>query len=162
MMVSARMTTSSQTLLCILVWIQSKDRNLENEVTVLSLLETYFPNTPVYVALGNHESMPVNMFPSASAQGTDVSVEWLYDGIANMSWANSLTQEERDLFRQNGFYSTLITEGLRLISLNTNFCQSENFYLFLDFSDPADMLAWLVQELFAAEQAGHSLSFNSF
>ena len=125
-------------------------------MAVLSLLESYFPDTPVYVALGNHESMPVNMFPSASAQGTDVSVEWLYDGIANMSWANSLTQEERDLFRQNGFYSTLVTEGLRLISLNTNFCQGENFYLFLDFSDPADMLAWLVQELFAAEQAGNT------
>ena len=31
------------------IWIQSKDRNLDNEVTVLSLLASYFPDTPVYL-----------------------------------------------------------------------------------------------------------------
>lgn len=39
------------------VWIQSKDRNLENEVTVLMLLESMFPNTPVYV--GMYPNLPM-------------------------------------------------------------------------------------------------------
>ena len=34
------------------VWKQSKDRNLENELTVLDLIETHFPSVPVY--LGNN------------------------------------------------------------------------------------------------------------
>ena len=31
------------------VWIQSTDRNLENEVTVLNLIQSYFPDTPTYL-----------------------------------------------------------------------------------------------------------------
>ena len=106
--------------------------------------------------------MPVNMFPTDSAHGSEVSVEWLYDNIANMSWAGNLEEAERQMFRQNGFYSTLVQPGLRLVSLNTNFCQGENFYLFMGFNDPANMLSWLTQQLLAAEQAGdhfnHALS----
>ena len=35
------------------IWIQSKDRNLENEVTVLNLVQSYFPETPVYLGLSH-------------------------------------------------------------------------------------------------------------
>ena len=94
------------------------------------------------------------MFPTDSALASNVSGEWLYSGIADLGWADSLEPEARDLFRQNGFYSSLVRPGFRIISLNTNFCQGENFFLFLDFSDPADQLAWLAEELLKAELAG--------
>jgi len=139
------------------VWIQSKDRNLENEVTVLNLLQSYFPQTPIYLSMGNHEGFPVNMFPTAEAQGTNVSVEWLYDNVADMEWANSLNIEDRDMFRQNGFYTTLLQPGLRLVSLNTNFCHGENFFMFLDFSDPAEQLSWLIQVLLKSELEGEKV-----
>ena len=100
------------------------------------------------------------MFPTDSAMGSNVSGEWLYDGIAGLGWADSLEPEARDLFRQNGFYSSLVRPGLRIISLNTNFCQGENFFLFLDFSDPADQLAWLTETLWNAELAGSSILSN--
>ena len=61
------------------------------------------------------------MFPTDSAMGSNVSGEWLYDGIAGLGWADSLEPEARDLFRQNGFYSSLVRPGLRIISLNTNY-----------------------------------------
>ena len=99
------------------------------------------------------------MFPTDSALASNVSGEWLYSGIADLDWADSLEPEARDLFRQNGFYSSLVRPGFRIISLNTNFCQGENFFLFLDFSDPADQLAWLAEELLKAELAG-SWSFT--
>ena len=35
------------------VWKQSKDRNLENELTVLDLIDSNFPGVPVY--LGNNQ-----------------------------------------------------------------------------------------------------------
>ena len=36
------------------VWIQSKDKNLENERTVLDLLATSFPGVPVYLGMIEH------------------------------------------------------------------------------------------------------------
>ena len=33
------------------VWKQSKDRNLENELTVLDLIDTHFPGVPVYLGI---------------------------------------------------------------------------------------------------------------
>ena len=59
----------------------------------------------------------MNMFPTAEAQGTNVSVEWLYDNVADMEWANSLNIEDRDMFRQNGFYTTLLQPGKLYISV---------------------------------------------
>ena len=50
-------------------------------------------------ALGNHESFPVNMFPTHTELGTAVSGDWLYSGIADLAWADWLQPEERDLFR---------------------------------------------------------------
>ena len=123
-------------------------------------------------ALGNHESFPVNMFPTHTELGTAVSGDWLYSGIADLAWADWLQPEERDLFRwsdeammmvvmvvmmmlrRDGYYSTLARPGLRLVVLNTNFCHGENFFLFLDFSDPADQLAWLAATLLQSEAAG--------
>ena len=59
----------------------------------------------------------MNMFPTAEAQGTNVSVEWLYDNVADMEWASSLNIDERDMFRQNGFYTTLLQPGKLYISV---------------------------------------------
>ena len=64
-------------------------------------------------ALGNHEGFPVNMFPPSDHHGTNVSVEWLYDNVADLAWAETLDTGARDMFRQNGFYTTLIQPGLR-------------------------------------------------
>ena len=58
------------------------------------------------------------------------------------------------MLRRDGYYSTLARPGLRLVVLNTNFCHGENFFLFLDFSDPADQLAWLAATLLRSEAAG--------
>ena len=33
------------------IWIQSKDRNLENELTVLDMIDSHFPGVPVYLGI---------------------------------------------------------------------------------------------------------------
>lgn len=57
-------------------------------------------------------------------------------------------------FRIGGFYALSPSPGLRLISLNMNFCSRENFWLLINSTDPAGQLQWLVAELQAAEDRG--------
>lgn len=57
-------------------------------------------------------------------------------------------------FRIGGFYALSPRPGLRLISLNMNFCSRENFWLLINSTDPAGQLQWLVGELQAAEDRG--------
>ena len=56
--------------------------------------------------------------------------------------------------RIGGFYALSPRPGLRLISLNMNFCSRENFWLLINSTDPAGQLQWLVGELQAAEDRG--------
>ena len=97
------------------------------------------------------------MFPTDGEEDSPVSGSWLYNGVADLSWGQHVSQEDLQTFRRNGFYSTLVKPGLRIISLNTNFCTGENFFLLLGFNDPAGQLAWLAQELFRAEEAGEKV-----
>lgn len=57
-------------------------------------------------------------------------------------------------FRIGGFYALSPRPGLRLISLNMNFCSRENFWLMINSTDPAGQLQWLVGELQTAEDRG--------
>ena len=136
------------------VWLQTKEKNLEHQMVVLDTLEELLPGVPVFLTLGNHEGFPVNAFPTGAEADSVVSGAWLYGGLAEQSWAQGLEQEARDTFSRNGFYSSLAKPGFRIIALNNNFCVGMNFFLMLDFSDPADQLAWLVQELLGAEERG--------
>ena len=53
-----------------------------------------------------------------------------------------------------GYYAVQYSERLRIISLNTQYCDNLNFWLYLNNRDPADMLSWLVGQLSWAEVAG--------
>ena len=49
------------------------------------------------------------------------------------------------------FLKILLRPGLRLISLNTNVCNNLNFWILLDFADPAKHLHWIYRNLHKAE-----------
>lgn len=51
-----------------------------------------------------------------------------------------------------------IQPGLRLVSLNMNFCARENYWLMVNSTDPANQLQWLVQILQASEDKGEKVS----
>uniref|UniRef100_A0A4W3GML9 Sphingomyelin phosphodiesterase 1 n=1 Tax=Callorhinchus milii TaxID=7868 RepID=A0A4W3GML9_CALMI len=53
--------------------------------------------------------------------------------------------------RMAGFYTVSVRQGLRLVSLNMNFCSRENFWLLINSTDPAGQLQWLVTVLQQAE-----------
>ena len=73
-----------------------------------------------YPVVGNHDSSPVNSFPP-TAVDTTITTQWAYDVMESewTSWIGSTAAEEAD--SNYGSYSVLTSEGLRIISVNTNF-----------------------------------------
>jgi sphingomyelin phosphodiesterase len=74
----------------------------------------------VYPVVGNHDSSPVNSFPPAAVD-TTITTQWAYDVMETewTSWIGSAAAAEAD--SNFGSYSALTSQGLRMISVNTNF-----------------------------------------
>uniref|UniRef100_F7DWG8 Sphingomyelin phosphodiesterase n=1 Tax=Ornithorhynchus anatinus TaxID=9258 RepID=F7DWG8_ORNAN len=134
------------------VWKQTRQDQLRALETLTGLVRKYLGPVPVYPAVGNHESVPVNSFPPPFVLGNR-STHWLYDAMAN-AWEPWLTPDALRTLRFGGYYALTPCPGLRLISLNMNFCSRENFWLLVNSTDPAGQLQWLVGELQAAEDRG--------
>ncbi|KAJ8342378.1 hypothetical protein SKAU_G00323060 [Synaphobranchus kaupii] len=135
------------------VWAQTRSQQLRELVTITRLIQKYLgPNVTVYPAVGNHESTPVNSFPPPFVHGNHSS-SWLYDAMVK-EWGPWLPPQALQTLRRAGFYTVQIQPGLRLVSLNMNFCARENFWLMVNSTDPADQLQWLVGILQEAENKG--------
>ncbi|KAJ8402301.1 hypothetical protein AAFF_G00371660 [Aldrovandia affinis] len=138
------------------VWAQTRSQQLQELVTVTRLIQKYLgPNVTVYPAVGNHESTPVNSFPPPFVHGNRSS-SWLYDTMAK-EWAPWLPLQALHTLRRAGFYTVQVQPGLRLVSLNMNFCARENFWLMVNSTDPAEQLQWLVGILQEAENKGEKV-----
>ncbi|XP_061106332.1 sphingomyelin phosphodiesterase [Conger conger] len=138
------------------VWAQTRAQQLQELVTVTRLIQKYLgPSVTVYPAVGNHESTPVNSFPPPFVHGNRSS-SWLYDTMAE-EWRPWLSPQALQTLRRAGFYTEQIQPGLRLVSLNMNFCARENFWLMVNSTDPADQLQWLVGILQEAENKGEKV-----
>jgi sphingomyelin phosphodiesterase len=84
---------------------------------------------------------PCNLFPTPNIRTDNIS--WLYEVLAD-NWINlGLPEDTRESIERGGFYTTLIRPGLRLISLNMNYCSWENFWLFINSTDPLGQLQWV-------------------
>ncbi|XP_065838214.1 sphingomyelin phosphodiesterase-like [Oscarella lobularis] len=134
------------------VWDQPRAEQLDVIDNVTRLMFKYFPDKIVYPALGNHDSAPVNSFPPPFVTGND-SEAWLYDTLSE-NWSKDwLPASTVDTIRYGGFYSTNVSKYFRIISLNMNYCNNENFWLYINTTDPAGQLEWLTKQLLEAEAA---------
>ncbi|CAF1539956.1 unnamed protein product, partial [Didymodactylos carnosus] len=131
------------------VWNQSRADQLYSIATITSLLKKYFPNKMFYPAIGNHEAAPCNLFPTPLIKSDNIS--WLYTSLADHWIQLGLSEETRSSILYGAFYTTLVRKRLRLISLNMNYCSSENYWLFINSTDPLDQLQWFVSWLQYAE-----------
>ncbi|XP_049528874.1 sphingomyelin phosphodiesterase [Dermacentor silvarum] len=137
------------------VWRITRAANFENFETTVSTIAKRLPGITVYPVVGNHEAVPPNMFPETEhrdPQHAEKS-QWLYDTLAE-DWKVWLPEDALATVRRAGYYVAKPREGLRLISLNTNFCYNFNFWLFVNSTDPGNQLRWLVDELLDAERVG--------
>ncbi|XP_037036162.1 sphingomyelin phosphodiesterase isoform X3 [Bradysia coprophila] len=132
------------------VWNQTKEENLKIIKETVKQMSEKFPGIPIFPALGNHESAPVNSFPPPYVQQVDSSISWLYDEL-DVQWRNWLPSSVSHTVRRGAFYSVLVRPGFRIISLNMNYCNNKNWWLLLNSTDPATELQWFIYELQSAE-----------
>jgi len=138
------------------IWNQTKEGNKEVVRATARQLQKFFPGVPVYPALGNHESVPVDSFPPPSVGVEDASMSWLYSTLAE-EWGHWLGEAHSWSITHGAYYSLNVAPGLRVISLNMNYCMNKNFWLLLNSTDPADELQWLVYELQLSEFKGEKV-----
>ncbi|XP_028396329.1 sphingomyelin phosphodiesterase-like [Dendronephthya gigantea] len=131
------------------VWNQSRADQIQAMESAVKMFIKYFPDIPVYPAMGNHESTPVNSFPPPYVKGHS-SNKWLLDSFADF-WSFWLPQETKATIKRGGYYTVLHSKGFRIISLNDNYCNNENWWLLINNTDPAGELQWLIKVLQAAE-----------
>ncbi|XP_076061027.1 sphingomyelin phosphodiesterase-like isoform X3 [Oratosquilla oratoria] len=137
------------------VWNQTRESNLHILEETVQQLVNHFPYTPIFPALGNHESAPVNSFPPPFVGG-DYGVGWLYEEL-NRHWLRWLPADTSPTVLKGGFYSVLVSPGFRIISLNMNYCNNKNWWLLLNSTDPAQELQWFIYELQGAELRGEKV-----
>ncbi|CAI5441593.1 unnamed protein product [Caenorhabditis angaria] len=131
-------------------WSYSIEEHLSVLRKLHNLVKQSFPTTPIFWALGNHEGVPVNSFAPHSVDQRFWPT-WLYKEFETMSkpWLDDISYSN---ILQRGSYAYNIIDGLKLISVNTGFCEVTNFFLYLNQSDPDGTMSWLVNELYKSEQ----------
>jgi sphingomyelin phosphodiesterase len=127
------------------VWNQTKNDQLKALDHLSTLFLKYFSNKIIYPALGNHEAAPCNLFPPPYVQADNI--DWLYEALAKNWTATGLPSYLSNNITNGAFYTILLHPGLRLISLNMNYCAELNFWLFINTTDPLGQLEWLANVL---------------
>lgn len=79
------------------IWEQTRGEQLDALRTITGLIKKYLGPVPVYSAVGNHESAPVNSFPPPSVHG-NLSSSWLYQAMAQ-EWKEWLSPEALETLR---------------------------------------------------------------
>ncbi|KHJ94649.1 Ser/Thr phosphatase family protein, partial [Oesophagostomum dentatum] len=142
-------------------WDYTEALTQQNIDNVTKALLKYFPKTPVYVSIGNHEGVPQDaMAPHTMPEYDQRGPQWLYTIMKNM-WANWLPQSSLSDVQYRASYVVYPKPGLKLISVNTIYCSEFNFYLYINQTDPDATLQWLVEELADSERKGDKVHIIS-
>ncbi|CAL1293894.1 unnamed protein product [Larinioides sclopetarius] len=137
------------------VWNTTKAEQARLLHLVSKILAKHLPGIPVYPALGNHESARINSFPQPDVTGK-FSIQWLHEAVTE-AWGRWLPPDAQRTLREGMYYAVRINPGLRLLSLNMNYCNSQNWWMLLNSTDPGQELEWLVHQLQEAELRGEKV-----
>ena len=146
------------------VWELKEDDQYRIMKIIVELMEKYFSGIPILYSIGNHDNVPANIFAS------DGSLNEYYQRVdqlfAKLILANDPTRHfnlEPTNNPGKGYFSQLLKfpsnknknqPNLRIISLNTNLCYTQNYALLNPkfLKDPADSLHFLQNQLYQAYQ----------
>ncbi|KAF8521774.1 Metallo-dependent phosphatase [Hysterangium stoloniferum] len=115
---------------------------------------------PVYAAMGNHDTWPQAFDAPHSIQPGQLSAqfEWNYGHLAKLWETEGWISEQVSKVSQATYsaYSTLTPQGLKIITINTDFWYTGNWFNFINMSNPdvSGMLRFVTDALQAAEDAG--------
>ncbi|RIA98368.1 Metallo-dependent phosphatase-like protein [Glomus cerebriforme] len=141
------------------VWAETPSSIKEITNKTANIWHKFFSSVPYFPVIGNHESAPVNSFPTSSLNNVS-SISWLYD-LLSTQWNIWLREEARESIEKRGFYSARIPkDNMRIIALNTNFWYKFNWWMLMRPEsewDPENMLKWVIEELYEAEKLGEKV-----
>lgn len=131
------------------IWKQSQSYNLNFTTVLTELIRKKLPRVQVVPSLGNHESYPVNVYEWGRGNSLELTA-----GVAE-AWGDWIGAQAKQVLRDYGYFSLYLQQlNLRVVSLNTQAGNDENWVLLKDPTDPGNHLAWLQKELLDAESKG--------
>ena len=137
---------------------------IEYEETVTyQTFKAQMKDIPVYPTLGNHDSLPEayntqNALNPAPGNGATNALSWNYDLLSSMWQTDGWITSSETSYAATHYaaYAHTTAQGLRIISINTDFWYTDNVYNYWNFTNPdtSGVLTWLASELSACEKAG--------
>ncbi|KAG0703315.1 sphingomyelin phosphodiesterase [Suillus ampliporus] len=129
------------------------------EVLSYNLLKKYAGPAPVYPTIGNHDTyMQFQMIPYTTGGPLGNQFNWLYEHISSMWEYEGWLPEESIAYAATHYaaYAVKRTDGLKIISIDTNLWYTNNYYSYINSTepDPFGILRFLTDELQASEDAG--------
>ncbi|KAG0703316.1 sphingomyelin phosphodiesterase [Suillus ampliporus] len=129
------------------------------EVLSYNLLKKYVGPAPVYATVGNHDTyMQFQMIPYTMGGPLGTQFNWLYEHISSMWQYEGWLPEESIAYAATHYaaYAVKRTDGLKIISIDTNLWYTSNYYSYINSTepDPFGILRFLTDELQASEDAG--------
>jgi len=129
------------------------------ETVTYEVFKAEMGDVPIYPTLGNHDSLPEayntpnNIQPGGTGDNNIFS--WNYDLLSSL-WQRDgwITKSEANYASTHyGAYAHTTTQGLRIISINTDFWYIHNVFNYFNFTNPdqSGILKFLISELEACE-----------
>ncbi|XP_064390899.1 sphingomyelin phosphodiesterase A-like [Halichondria panicea] len=134
------------------VWNETWTTQLDATQFVVDYLAEKLPSMTIYPAIGNHESWPESEYLGTmlefQALNRDLAYKW-------QKWAD-FPQDALDTIVEGGYYNIRIMDNLRLISFNSDYGYTPNFYSFLNAENDhyKNQLIWIKKQLSLAEKQG--------
>lgn len=114
-------------------------------------LQKLLPNVTIYPIFGNHECFPADQFDFFSN-----TTKWLTDATSDM-WKDLIGENAAQSLKSNSYYEVFDAgRNLRIIAMNTQVCDTLNFFLMQNPTDPWGELKWLKSVLKDAEEKNQS------
>ncbi|KAF5392862.1 hypothetical protein D9757_000982 [Collybiopsis confluens] len=154
------LTTQEQVLIFCLLFVSPASDETRSAVTAdlvdfnTEMLSKI--NAQVFPSFGNHDTNPVNSFPRNTT--VTVDVQWVFDVQSTgwEPWIGSAASQQVD--HSSGSYAAAVPgTNLVILSVNTQYWYKQNFWLYDSDTfqpDPNGILAFMVEQLQAAETAG--------
>jgi len=128
------------------IWHQAQANQTLSTAGITEEILKYFPETPVYPMFGNHEPYPADQFDPVGNYSS-----WLIEELSEL-WEPWLDEKAMQTFKDFSYYSMVNKEtNVKIIALDTQACDTEDFFLIKDPSDPMHQLEWLRKELYESE-----------
>jgi len=129
------------------VWNQTREYNTNNTLYATEIMQKSYGNSTVIPMFGNHDRHPVNEYDFTNDREIEMNSKFAE------IWEPWIGHEAAKEFSRFGYYQVFNKDfEVRVIALNTEACNDENWFLFKNSTDPGDMLQWLQGVLAMAER----------